>query len=129
MSHDHASLFGRFELLYRRVEKLVDLFSTVEQFAALAKHNFEGLESLLDAFFSLVDNFKRKPYALLDLGTSQFDRDYLEFNANIHELESSVQGFINASFERIGSTDKVRVMGEFSRLTEFPRCGRIPAEC
>tara|TARA_B100000513_G_scaffold78983_3_gene32132 strand:+ start:690 stop:1031 length:342 start_codon:yes stop_codon:yes gene_type:complete len=106
--------------LYRRVEKLVDLFSTVEQFAALAKHNFEGLESLLDAFFSLVDNFKRKPYALLDFGTSQFDRDYLEFNANIHELESSVQGFINASFERIGSTDKVRVMGEFSR------CDRIP---
>ena len=43
-------------------------------------------------------------YDLLDFMLNQFDRDYLEFNANIHELESSLQGFINSSFENISST-------------------------
>jgi dynein heavy chain len=36
---------------------------------------------------------------------AQFDRDYLEFNVNISDLESGLQGFINASFENITSTE------------------------
>ena len=40
-------------------------------------------------FWSIVADFKRKPYELLDFHQNQFDRDYLEFNANIHELEAA----------------------------------------
>lgn len=40
----------------------------------------------------------------------QFDRDYLEFLANIHELESSLQSYINASFENITSTESALSM-------------------
>ena len=47
----------------------------------------------------------RKPYDLLDYHKSHFDRDYLEFNADIHELEAALQSFINQSFESINSTD------------------------
>ena len=49
-------------------------------------------------------------YDLLDFMLNQFDRDYLEFNANIHELESSLQGFINSSFENITSTEQALSM-------------------
>jgi len=35
----------------------------------------------------VLDAFMRKPYDLLDYHKSHFDRDYLEFNANIQELE------------------------------------------
>jgi dynein heavy chain len=50
-----------------------------------------GLEGVLKAFWSIVDDVKRKPYDLLDFSRTQFDRDYLEFNVNIHDLEISLQ--------------------------------------
>ena len=63
------------------------MFSTVEQFSNLSRHNVEGMEGLLANFSAVLDDFKRKPYDLLDYHKSHFDRDYLEFNANIQELE------------------------------------------
>ncbi|KAL3914211.1 MAG: hypothetical protein SGPRY_007703, partial [Prymnesium sp.] len=83
-----------------------DMFTTVEQFTNLAAHRVEGMESLMATFRAIVDDFRRKPYELLDYQKGQFDRDYLEFNANIHELEASLQGFINSSFENITSTEQ-----------------------
>lgn len=59
---------------------------------------------MLKAFWAIVDDVKRKPYDLLDFSRTQFDRDYLEFNVNIHDLEISLQAFINRSFENISST-------------------------
>ena len=64
----------------------------------------------MKTFQSIVDEFRRKPYELLDYQKGQFDRDFLEFNANIHELESSLQGFINSSFENITSTEQALTM-------------------
>ena len=104
---NETAIFGKFDLFCRRVEKLQDMFTTVDQFAALAGHRVEGMEALMKTFQSIVDDFKKKPYELLDYQKGQFDRDFLEFNANIHELESSLQGFINSSFENITSTEQV----------------------
>jgi dynein heavy chain len=109
-------IFGKFDLYCRRVEKLIDMFNTVEQFSVLSKHNLEGMDGLMSNFFSIVADFKRKPYELLDFHMNQFDRDYLEFNANIHELESSLQGFINSTFEHIGSTEHA-----LSQLTQLQK--------
>jgi dynein heavy chain len=43
------------------------------------------------SFWSIVDDVKRKPYDLLDFTRNTFDRDFLEFNVNIHDLEISLQ--------------------------------------
>ena len=107
-------IFGVFEMFCKRVQKLIDMFSTIQQFTMLAKHNIEGMDSLIKNFFGIVDEFKRKPYDLLDYTKNQFDRDYLEFNVSIHELETALQGFINASFENIMSTEHA-----LSLLTQF----------
>mmetsp|Transcript_22862 Transcript_22862/g.57026 ORF Transcript_22862/g.57026 Transcript_22862/m.57026 type:complete len:4419 (+) Transcript_22862:2-13258(+) len=103
-------IFGKFDLFQRRVEKLVDMFNTFDQFSALARHNIEGMDGFIGNFFGIMDEFKRKPYDLLDFQLNQFDRDYLEFSANIHELESSLQGFINQSFESISSTENALML-------------------
>jgi dynein heavy chain len=95
------------------------MFSTVEQFSTLSKHNLEGMDGLMANFFNIVADFKRKPYDLLDFVMNQFDRDYLEFNANIHELESSLQGFINASFEHISSTEHaLSLLKQFQQILQ-----------
>jgi hypothetical protein len=80
-------IFGKFELFCKRIQKLIDMFNTVRQFTALATHNLDGMESLIVNFFKIVSDFKQKKYELLDFSKNQFDRDYLEFNVSIHELE------------------------------------------
>lgn len=49
-----------------------------------------GLETVLKSLYTIIDDVKRKPYDLLDYSRNQFDRDYLEFNVNIHDLEISL---------------------------------------
>ncbi|KAG8470448.1 hypothetical protein KFE25_008869 [Diacronema lutheri] len=102
---NEQAIFGRLELFSRRVEKLIDMFRTIHQFSELSNHKIEGLDAVLSNLFSVVDELRRKPYDVLNFTNNQFDRDYLEFNANIHELESSLQGFINHSFETTPTTD------------------------
>lgn len=46
---------------------------------------------MLRSFYQIVDDIKRKPYELLDYARNTFDRDYLEFNVNIHDLDSQMQ--------------------------------------
>lgn len=52
---------------------------------------------MLKAFYVIVDDIRRKPYDLLDYTKNTFDRDYLEFNVNIHDLDSQMQvsGWMN----------------------------------
>jgi Dynein heavy chain, N-terminal region 1 len=50
-----------------------------------------GLDAVLKSLNNIIDDVKRKPYDLLDYTRNQFDRDFLEFNVNIHELESGLQ--------------------------------------
>jgi dynein heavy chain len=100
------AIFGKYELFCKRLQKLIDMFTTIAQFSSLAKHQVEGMGELLARFLDILEEFKRKPYDLLNFSMNQFDRDYLEFNVAIHDLETSLQGFINTSFETIPSTEQ-----------------------
>ena len=102
---NESRIFGKFDLYCKRVQKLMDMFTTIVQFTALERNKVEGMESLMAQFFSLVDDMKRKAYDLLDYTKNTFDRDFLEYNVNIAEQETMMQGFINASFENISSTE------------------------
>lgn len=98
-------IFGKFDLFCRRVIKLIDMFSTIHQFRALANHKLEGMEALTDQFQHIISEFRKKNHDLLDYHNNKFDRDYVEFNVAISDLESSLQQFINDSFERITSIE------------------------
>lgn len=103
---NEQKIFFKFDLFCKRLTKLHDMFTTVHQFTELSKHtHIDGLEDMVKTFFEIVDEFKRKPYDMLDYMKSQFDRDYLEFNVQINDLETALQGFINSSFENITSTE------------------------
>ena len=98
-------IFGKFDLFCRRIIKLMDMFSTIHQFRALASHNLEGMEELIQQFQSIITAFRAKKHDLLDFHNNKFDRDYVEFNVAISELEGSLQQFINESFESITSIE------------------------
>jgi len=98
-------IFGKFDLFCRRVIKLIDMFSTIHQFKALANHKLEGMEALTHQFQQIIIEFRRKNHDLLDYHSNKFDRDYVEFNVAISDLENSLQQFINDSFEKITSIE------------------------
>ena len=67
---------------------------------------FRGMEQLIQSFNNILEEFKNKRHDLLDFHNNRFDRDYVEFNVRIGELETSLQHFINRSFESISSIEQ-----------------------
>jgi len=102
---DETIVFGKVEAFIRRVEKCGEIFTTIGQFRDTAKHSIEGMESITAKFSQIVDDMRRKPYDIFDFNKASFERDYLDFQAAIHDLEALLQGFINTSFETIPSTE------------------------
>lgn len=105
-----TQIFGKFDLFCRRLIKLMDMFSTIQQFRSLEKQKFEGLDPLIIAFNDVVQTFKAKGHDLLDYHMNKFDRDYVEFNIKMIELENSLQQFINKSFENINSIEQSLIL-------------------
>ena len=100
---NEMQIFGKFDLFCRRVLKLIDLFTTIDQFDALATNKLEGMDLLIDQFHRIKAEFKSRNHDLLDYHNNKFDRDYVEFNVRISDLESKLQQFVNQSFENISS--------------------------
>jgi dynein heavy chain, axonemal len=101
-----TQMFSKFDLFCRRIIKLIDMFSTVHQFKSLASHRLEGMDGLITTFHLIIDEFRNKKHDLLDYHNNKFDRDYVEFNVHIADLEGSLQQFINQSFENITSIEQ-----------------------
>jgi dynein heavy chain len=63
----------------------------------------EGMEPLIDRFFEIQSEFRSRNHDLLDYHNNKFDRDYVEFNVHITDLEGRLQHFVNSSFESTAS--------------------------
>ncbi|CAD7960877.1 unnamed protein product [Amoebophrya sp. A25] len=112
-------IFGRLQLFCRRVVKLIDMFSTIYQFQSLGSYRFDGMEMLVENFRMIMDEFKNKNHNLLDFHNNKFDRDYVEFNVRIADLEAALQQFINASFESISSiTTSLNLLKKFQSILQ-----------
>jgi dynein heavy chain len=110
-------IFGKFDLFCRRVIKLSDMFGTIQQFTSLSENRMEGMESLIADFDKVVASFKAKRHNLLAYHDNQFDRDYVEFNVKISELEAALQTFIDESFDAVGSIETaLRLLHKFQSV-------------
>jgi dynein heavy chain len=82
-SFNEMAIFGHFDLFCRRVIKLIDMFSTIDQFNSLSKNKLEGMEKLIELFHQIVKDFRLKRHDLLAYHKNNFDRDYVEFNVKV----------------------------------------------
>jgi len=100
------NIFGKFNHFCRRVIKLIDLFSTIHQFSAFSKNYVEGMDNCIEMFEKITSMFERKhKNDLLQYDQDQFDRDLIEFNVKISDLEGVVQQFIDESFTNTKSIE------------------------
>jgi dynein heavy chain len=70
-----SAIFGKFDLFSWRVQKLIDLFTTVSQFSTLEDSTIEGLDQIMQRFKATIAIFNssgagaRKRYNFLDYRT------------------------------------------------------------
>ena len=120
-SFNEMAIFGKFDLFCRRVIKLVDLFSTIDQFNSLAENRKEldDMDHIIELFRKIVNDFRKNRHALLDYNNNKFDRDYVEFNVKITDLEASLQAFINQSFDSISNIEhSLQLLKKFQSILQ-----------
>ncbi|KAJ0399007.1 hypothetical protein P43SY_008327 [Pythium insidiosum] len=116
---NEMKIFGKFDLFCRRVVKLIDMFTTIHQFSSLGQHKLEGMEDLIAKFNSIIREFQYRNHDLLDYKNNRFDRDYVEFNVRISDLEGLLQKFINDSFENITSIEhSLQLLRKFQTILQ-----------
>ena len=110
-------IFGKFDLFQRRLAKLIELFSTIEQFRTLGNHKLENIAPIIDSFTSIVGAFQRKGHQLLEYTANTFDRDFVEFNVGVSTVETELQRYIDKNFENITSIDdSLKLLRKFNAI-------------
>ena len=59
-------IFGKFEAFCKRLDKIADVITTIENLASLNSVKLEGLEPITVKYKSIVENIKKKSYDILD---------------------------------------------------------------
>uniref|UniRef100_A0A8C2GA91 Dynein, axonemal, heavy chain 5 n=1 Tax=Cyprinus carpio TaxID=7962 RepID=A0A8C2GA91_CYPCA len=86
-------IFGKFDTFQRRLNKILNMFSTITTYNALQDSKIEGLETMATRFQAIVLTMKKKQYSFLDQRRTDFDQDYDEFckqTSELHWLEMVV---------------------------------------
>lgn len=102
-----TQIFNKFDQFVKRLQKLIEVFSNIQQFDALAKLNLEKMDVIIGKFNNIRDQFKAKRKAdLLDLTHSNFDKEYVSFNISISQLDTELQQFIDDNFSKSKSIEQ-----------------------
>ena len=119
---DETAIFGKFTRFRRRLEKLIDMFTSIAQFRLLAKKRFDGLDALLHSFAQLVADFRqRNTYDLLEYGQVAFERDFVEFTMHNSGLENAITEHVGQCLTSMQSIDKqLDLMIAFSSILTKP---------
>ncbi|XP_065102327.2 dynein axonemal heavy chain 5 [Paramisgurnus dabryanus] len=110
-------IFGKFDTFQRRLNKILDMFSTITTYNALQDSKIEGLETMATRFQTIVLTMKRKEYSFLDQRRTDFDQDYEAFCKQTSELHNQLKTFMDNTFDKIQNTERaLNVLKKFERL-------------
>jgi dynein heavy chain len=88
---DESAIFTRFQIFVKRLEKLVDMFSSLQQYLMLKDSEVDGMEELVLEYGNLLTGFQKKNHDLFDFENTVFERDFVEFMMKNSEIESNIQ--------------------------------------
>ncbi|CAH1269411.1 DNAH5 [Branchiostoma lanceolatum] len=110
-------IFGKFDTFVRRLDKILDMFETMNTYSRLADCKIEGMESFASRLTVLVAGMKKKPYNMLDQRKADYDQDYDEFKTNIAEIHSGIRQFMDSTFDRLTNTQRaLQLLRKYERL-------------
>jgi len=94
----HFIIFGKFDAFSSRLESLVKLFTTIDEFVSLSQCRIEGIAAIVKRFTEDIDFTKRSTYNMLDPRLTTFDDEYGVFQGNCAKLDSQIRQIIVDSF-------------------------------
>ncbi|XP_072317021.1 dynein axonemal heavy chain 5 [Eucyclogobius newberryi] len=119
-------IFGKFDSFQRRLNKILDMFTTISTYSVLQDSKIEGLETMntknqtaemQGKWETIVQIMKKKHYSFLDHRRTDFDTDYEDFCKSTLELHNDLKGFMDSTFEKIQNTERaLNVLKKFERL-------------
>ncbi|KAF7655270.1 hypothetical protein LDENG_00058640 [Lucifuga dentata] len=110
-------IFGKFDAFQRRLNKILEMFSTISTYSVLQESKLEGLETHTTRFETTVVTMKKKTYSFLDHRQPDFDVDYEQFCGNTTEIHNQLKRFMDTTFEKIPHTERaLTVLKKFERL-------------
>ncbi|XP_038070084.1 dynein heavy chain 5, axonemal-like isoform X1 [Patiria miniata] len=111
-------IFGKFDTFERRLQKIIDMFDTMEMYSHLAETRIEGMEIMANKFVVIYTSMKKKPYDLLDQRKTDYDNDYQDFKRSIGELQAQIKAFMDATFDKIYNVPRaLQLIKKFERIT------------
>lgn len=114
---DDIAIFSKFQVFCKRLDKLVDIFASLQQYQALKEAEIDGMETLMESYGRLLSDFQKKNHDLLEYDNMVFERDFVEFSMRNAEIESAIQSFIDTSFQQIASiASALKLLSQFRRI-------------
>ena len=106
--------FSQFALFKGRCEKLHTFFSIVRQFSNLSQKNgsggdsgvIPGMDGIASTFQLLLAEVKAKRLDLLDVNNKAFDKELLEFQVRLNDLELELQRHLRGIFDAAPSVQQ-----------------------
>jgi len=98
---DRAELFRDMRMCARRCTKLHAMFGTMADFDQLTLQGLEGMEDVTARYRRVCFEMQSKRHNLFAFRDQAFDRDFVEFNVRIDELEAMMLHFTKGSFNGI----------------------------
>uniref|UniRef100_A0A8C1TUR2 Dynein, axonemal, heavy chain 5 n=1 Tax=Cyprinus carpio TaxID=7962 RepID=A0A8C1TUR2_CYPCA len=112
-------IFGKFDTFQRRLNKILNMFSTITTYNALQDSKIEGLETMATRFQAIVLTMKKKQYSFLDQRRTDFDQDYDEFCKQTSELHVSMFSVL-LGISDLGISEKYqKILQNFGRDIEM----------
>ncbi|RXN24689.1 dynein heavy chain axonemal-like protein [Labeo rohita] len=93
-------IFGKFDTFCKRLEKITDMATTLEDFSSLQFMKVEGVEKIYMRYQTIVTGIKSKTYNVLDHRKLEFENDYIEFRRQIQGLYQSLDALIDTWLQR-----------------------------
>ncbi|XP_051812950.1 dynein axonemal heavy chain 5 [Acanthochromis polyacanthus] len=121
-----VQIFRKFDTFQQRLNKILEMFSTISTYSALQDSKIEGLETMATRYQTVemqekwkatVLAMKKKQYSFLDQTRTDFDVDYEQFCKSTSELHDQLKRFMDITFEKIQNTERaLDVLKKFERL-------------
>lgn len=114
-------LFGKFDQFCKRLSKLIDLFTTIKQFEDIKRHKLDSMETIEKNYDEQLQKFKDKTSKLLDITNSKFEKEYVQFNLGISEIENELHKIINEEFKNLNSIEKkLKLLSKYEKILTKP---------
>lgn len=114
-------LFGRFDQFCKRLLKLIDLFTTIKQFEDIKRYKLDSMEMVERSYDEQLQKFKDKTSRLLDFNNSKFEKEYVQFNLSVSEIENELHKIINEEFKNLNSIEKkLKLLTKYEKILTKP---------